>query len=317
MTLRIGRFAATAAAVFLIAGISFAQAPAPQSGAPAGAPPAPPVLMTTQLKPNVYLVTGGGGNSTVIVGNTGVLVIDAKVSAAAGQALVAEIAKITPKPITTVFLTHSDPDHITGVVSMPPGVKVIANEGNKREQAAMTAAGGRGVPPPQSAPTQVTTKTRETMTIDGVKFELYHWAPAHTQGDLVVYLPDQKILATGDIIQSNRADDNPLLHYPEKQGSSQGWIDSVKAMIALDVDTYVPGHGDPLKKADMQKRLAATIARRDLIIGLARQGKTIDEIRAASPNLNQQGQPLPAAAPGALPNSTFIELVYAETTGKK
>jgi len=91
----------------------------------------------------------------------------------------------------------------------------------------------------------------------------------------------------------------------------------VKAMIALDVDTYVPGHGDPLKKADLQKRLAATTARRDLIIGLVKQGKTIDEIRTASPNLNQQGQPLPAPAPGALPNSTFIELLYAETAGKK
>src|SRR4249919_2374355 len=133
MGFRIGRFVATAAAVVAFAGISFAQAPAPQ-GAPAGGPPAPPALMTTQLRPNVYLVTGGGGNSTVIVGNTGVLVIDAKVSAAAGQALVAEIAKITPKPITTVFLTHSDPDHITGLVSMPAGVKVIANEGNRREQ---------------------------------------------------------------------------------------------------------------------------------------------------------------------------------------
>ena len=293
------------------------QPPAPQGAAPAGGPPAPPALMTTELKPNVYLVTGGGGNSTVIVGNTGVLVVDAKVSAPAGTALVAEIAKITPKPITTVFLTHSDPDHITGVQSMPAGVKVIANEGNKREQAEMTAAGGRGVPPPQSLPTQVTTKTKETMTIDGVKFELYHWAAAHTQGDLVVYLPDQKILATGDIIQSNRADDNPLMHYPEKRGSSEGWIKSVKEMIALNADVYVPGHGDPIKKADMEKRLAATSARRDLVMKLAKEGKSVDDIKAASPNLNQQGQPLPAPAPGANPNSTFIEIVSAETTGKK
>jgi glyoxylase-like metal-dependent hydrolase (beta-lactamase superfamily II) len=306
-----------AAGAFALAGISFAQAPAQQGAAPARGPAAPPALMTTQLKPNVYLVTGGGGNSTVIVGNTSVLVVDAKVSVAAGQALVAEIAKVTPKPITTVLLTHSDPDHITGVAAMPAGVKVIANEGNKREQAEMTAAGGRGVPPPQSAPTQVTTKTREAMTIDGVKLELYHWGPAHTQGDLVVYLPAQKILATGDIVQSTRADDDPLMHYPEKRGSSQGWIDSVKAMIALDVDTYVPGHGDPLKKADMQKRLAATTARRNRIIDLVKQGKTLDEVRAASPSLNRQGQPLPAAAPGALPTSTFVELVYAEATEKK
>jgi glyoxylase-like metal-dependent hydrolase (beta-lactamase superfamily II) len=289
------------------------QAP-PAAGGRAGGPPA---LMTTQIKPNVYVVTGAGGNSTVVVTKSGVLVVDAKITEAAGKVLVSEIQKVTMNPITTVFLTHSDPDHITGVAGFPAGVKVIANEGNKREQQELTAAGGRGVPPPQSLPAQVTTKTKETLTIDGEKVELYHWGPAHTQGDLVVYFPAEKVVATGDIIQANRADNSPLMHYPEKRGSSTGWMTSVQKLIGLNADVYVPGHGDNQTKADLQRRLAAVKQRRELVASLVKQGKTVDEIKAASPELSPTGQPLPPPQPGGNPNGTFVDLVYAELTAKK
>src|SRR5258707_304788 len=98
------------------------------------------------------------------------------------------------------------------------------------------------------------------MVIDGVKFELYHWAPAHTSGDLMVYVPDQKVVATGDIIVTNRADDSPNIHQ-EKHGSTEGWLTNVKGMIGLSADTYVTGHGDLQTKADLQRKLTATTAR--------------------------------------------------------
>ena len=95
--------------------------------APAAAP-----FITHQLKPNVYWVEGGGGNSTVIVGDKGVIVVDVKVSKAGGQELLDDIAKITPKPVTTVILTHSDGDHINGLAAFPAGLKIIAQENNKK-----------------------------------------------------------------------------------------------------------------------------------------------------------------------------------------
>jgi glyoxylase-like metal-dependent hydrolase (beta-lactamase superfamily II) len=309
-----------AAAVASVMCAPAARAQAPQGGAPQGGAPqaaAPPMLMVSQLKPDVYLVTGGGGNVTVIVGKTSVILVDSKISEAAGKALLAEIAKITPKPVTTVFLTHSDPDHAGGLVAFPTGVKVIAHEGNKKEQEELIAAGGRGAPSRDRLPSQVTTKTKETMTIDGVKLELYHWAPAHTKGDLVVYLPQQKIVATGDIIQANRSDNSPLMHYPEKMGSSEGWITSVKNIIAFNADVYVPGHGDTQTKADLERRLKATTERRDLIASLVKQGKSLDEIKAASPELTPTGAPVPAGRAGGPPAGTFVDLVYAELTAKK
>ena len=78
--------------------------------------PAPAPLMVHQLKPNVYWIEGGGGNSGVIIGDKGVIVIDAKTTPAGGKELLDNVAKITPKPVTTVILTHSDGDHVNGLL---------------------------------------------------------------------------------------------------------------------------------------------------------------------------------------------------------
>src|SRR5205823_3950440 len=161
-----------------------------------------------------------------------------------------------------------------------------------------------GAPPKDRLPNQVTTKKKESITIDGVKLDLYHFAPAHTSGDLVVYLPAQKIVSTGDIVVTNRADDNPNIHF-EKNGSTEGWLTNVKGMIALNADTYVTGHGDLLSKADLQRKLAATTERRNKIAAMVKDGKTLDQIKTALPDAAAPGAPArgaaAAAAPGAAP----------------
>src|SRR5579863_6760493 len=184
-------------------------------------PAAPAPFTAHQLKPNVYWIEGGGGNSGVIIGDKGVIVVDAKTTLAGGKELLDNIAKITPKPVTTVILTHSDGDHVNGLAAFPAGIKIIAHENNKKEQEAAIAAGGRGAPPADHLPNQVVAKNKETLKINGVRLELLHWAPAHTSGDLIVYLPSEKIVFTGDIIATQFPD--ALIHL-EKHGSSEGWI---------------------------------------------------------------------------------------------
>ena len=268
--------------------------------------PAKPFVVH-QLTHNVYWVEGGGGNSGVIVGDKGVIVVDAKTSPAGGRELLDDIAKITPKPVTTVILTHSDGDHVNGLASFPAGVNVIAEEGNKKEQEAALAKGGPGAPPADHLPSQVITKNKVRLTINGVKLELYHWAPAHTSGDLVVYLPSQKIVFTGDIIATTLPD--PLIHL-QKNGSSEGWITTTKGIVGLDSDQFVPGHGDVQTKSAIQKRLADAEAKRAKIKDLVAQGKSLDEIKAAVGD-----RPLAPGQPGAnFP--TFTQVVYEELTKK-
>ena len=279
----------------------------------------PPPLTMKQLKPDVWVGQGGaGGNSTIIIGKTSVIIVDAKTTEAGAKDLLGEVARITPKPVSTAIITHSDGDHVNGLAAFPAGIKIIAHENNKKEQEAALAAGGRGAPPPGKLPNQVVTKSKEAMTIDGVKLELYHFAPAHTSGDLMVYLPDQKIVSTGDIIVTNRADDNPNVH-AEKNGSTEGWLTTVKGLIGLNAETYVTGHGDLLTKADLQRKLDATSARRAKIAAMVKEGKTVEEIKAALPDAPAPGAPppppggaAPAAGRGGPAPLTFVETAYKE-----
>jgi len=289
---------ATAASLSLFAAVALAQGPAPMP------------LMVHQLKPNVYWIEGGGGNSGVIVGDKGVIVVDAKTTAAAGKELLDDIAKITPKPVTTVIETHSDGDHVNGLASFPAGITIIAHANNKKEQDAALAAGGRGAPPAGHLPTQIISKDKDDLTIEGVKVELRHWAPAHTSGDLVVFLPAEKIVFTGDIISTQP---DALIHL-EKNGSSEGWVTTAKGIAALDAAQFVPGHGDVETKAEVQKRATDVAAKRAKIKELVAQGKSLDEIKAAV------GDPPPAQAKGGGRGgpafASFTDVVYQELTKK-
>jgi cyclase len=274
----------------------------------ASAQQAPAPFVTKELAKDVYWVNGGGGNSGVIIGKSGVTIVDAKTTLDGGKQLLAEVAKLTPKPVQTVILTHSDGDHVNGLAAFPSGVTVIAHENNKKEQEAALKAGGRGAAPADHLPTKLVTKNKESMTIDGVKYTLLHWAPAHTSGDLVVELPAQKIVFTGDIIATQRPD--PIIHL-EKAGSTDGWITTTKGIAALNATTYIPGHGDPQTKADIEQRLKSTEEKRAKIKTLLAQGKTPDEIRTAV------GDPPPPATPGRGPAFGSLVDIVAQENAKK
>ena len=99
---------------------------------PAMAQQLPTPLSVKQLKPDVYWTQGGAGSNTgIIIGKTGVIVIDAGTTADSAKDRLAEIAKPTPKPITHVILTHSDGDHVNGVAAFSAGVTVVAHEGKR------------------------------------------------------------------------------------------------------------------------------------------------------------------------------------------
>ena len=257
-----------------------------------------------QLRPNVFWVSGGGGNSGVIVGEAGVIVIDAKISAGSGKELLDVIAQITPKPIKAVILTHSDGDHVNGLVSFPKGIRIIAHENNKNELAEALSSGGRGALPSSYFPTEVLTNTREALEIEGVKLEAYHWQPAHTGGDLVVLLPNEKIVFAGDLT----AMADPRIH-SEKGGTSLGWVTTSRAMLQLDSNEFVPGHGAVLSKTEIQTKLSQTEAKRTRIQELTQQGKSLDEIKVLV------GNDAPGGGMGA-PFPSFTELVYQESINK-
>ena len=285
----------------LAAFCSFAMPAAAQRGGP-------PPIKVTQIKDNVYWVQGGAGsNDGFIVGKNGVIVVDTKTTVDSEKLVLAEIGKVTPKPVTTAIVTHSDGDHVNGLAALPDGVTVIAQENCKAEMQA--SAGSRNPAPQNRLPNKTYDKT-DKLTIDGVHIRLYHWAPGHTSGDTVVYLPDQKIVFGGDLLVTNRPD--TLIHL-EKHGSAAGWIENAKGMLALNADTYLTGHGDMMTKEDVQKKLDLIQDKYNKIKEMAAQGKSLDDIKTSFGESTAPPQP---NANGVLPAPTLTEVIYMEVTKK-
>jgi cyclase len=270
----------------------------------------PTPLKVTQIKDNVYWVqNGAGSNNGFIVGTTGIIVVDTKITTDSEKGVIAEIAKVTPKAVNTAIITHSDGDHVNGLAAFPAGLTIIAQENCKKEMEA--SAGSRNPAPQDRLPTKTYTKT-DKLTIDGVHIRLYHWAPGHTSGDTIVYLPDQKVVFGGDLLAGAPDRAETLIHL-EKHGSAAGWIENVKGMLGLDADTYLTGHGNMMTKADVQKKFDLIQDKYNKIKSMVAQGKSLDDIKTS---LGESTAPPQPNANGALPAPTLTEVIYKEVSAK-
>jgi cyclase len=236
--------AAGVAAVTLMASAVFAQPPAgAPAGAPGGAAPPPqPPMQIKEVKAGVYMVTGDGGNATVVVGPSGVVLVDTKNP---GQKIYDElldkIKSVTDLSVAEVLVTHHHADHSGNTLLFENhGVPVI---GHQQELQALQTYASNATPRP-TAPS-ITYESELTTTAGGVKVEAHHWGAGHTAGDTVVYFPAQKIVAGGDEV----VEVTPNIDYPFGGGVT-GWLKSLDAIAKLDFDYVIPGHGnDPMTKA--------------------------------------------------------------------
>jgi glyoxylase-like metal-dependent hydrolase (beta-lactamase superfamily II) len=267
--------------------------------------PPSPIYLVHPLKGGVYWIEGGAGsNNGFIVGDKGVIAIDMKTTVDSEKSSLAELAKITPKPITHVILTHSDSDHVNGLPALPAGLTIISQVNCKKIIEETSSRGGPNALPKEYFPTKTVDKM-EALTIDGVHVVLLHWTPGHTSGDLIVYLPDQKIVFTGDAYNSRLP--GPYIHLNEG-GSAVGWIEEMKQMTALDGDLYVTGHGSLVLKSELLRSESANEKEMMQVRPLIAQGKSIDEIERAvgedkaKPLQHEDGRPLPF----------FSEVLYQE-----
>lgn len=280
------------------------------SGPIAWAQQQPLPLKVTKITDNVYWVQGGAGsNDGIIVGNSGVVLVDTKTTVDSEKKVIAEIAKITPKLVNTVIITHSDGDHVNGLAAFPAGLTIIAQENCKREMEA--SAGSRNPAPQDRLPTKTYVKS-DKLTADGIQFRLYHWAPGHTSGDTVVYLPQEKIVFGGDLLAGAPDRAETRIHV-EKQGSAAGWIENTKGMLGLDANTYLTGHGEMMTKAEVQKKLDLIQDKYNKIKTMVSQGKSLDEIKTSL----GESTAAPVANPNGAPSfPDLTEVIYMEVSKK-
>jgi glyoxylase-like metal-dependent hydrolase (beta-lactamase superfamily II) len=186
-------------------------------------------------------------NAGFVVTNDSVVVIDALGSPALALELVAQIKKLTNKPISHVIVTHYHADHIYGLqVFRELGAKVIAHRLGlaylNSDTARLRLAASRDELAPwvdEKTQLQVADQWIDgplSLTIGGVPFNLVPVGPSHTPEDLVVNLPTKRLLFSGDLVFRGRI--------PYVGGAdSRHWITALDTLLAMDVAVVVPGHG--------------------------------------------------------------------------
>jgi glyoxylase-like metal-dependent hydrolase (beta-lactamase superfamily II) len=220
-------------------------------------------------------------NSILIVGDSGAIVIDTGFTDEIGAMLAKQVAKLTSKPVTHVINTHHHGDHSLGNTAFPKA-KILSSEQCRKlvlELGAdwisiVEAAAERKFPNTKVVPADETypQNSKTELTIAGVK--MVFWIPpaAHTLGDLMVWLPDDQVLLSGDVMVNQVT---PSF----RDANLKEWIAALREVQALPLKTIVPGHGPLMSKQDaaaMYQRMASLY---DGIAAGVKAGLTDSEIR--------------------------------------
>jgi glyoxylase-like metal-dependent hydrolase (beta-lactamase superfamily II) len=176
-----------------------------------------------------YVVMAGFVQATFVVTQTGVVVIDAPPALA--EKLPAAIKSVTDKPVTHVILSHDHFDHIGAVTTAFKGAKLIAHRS--------TADLLKVYPDPsRPVPKTIFAGNRQKMSIGGVRFELIYPGPNHEAGNIIVYVPQDKLVVMTDLVMPGWA---PYRGWGNAD-HIPGLLKAHDAILALDFDTYVGGH---------------------------------------------------------------------------
>ncbi len=302
------------------------------------APPTPSAIETIQVRPNVYMIAGGGGNVTVQVGSDGAVVVDAG-AASSAEAILAAIGRLTDKPIRFVINTSADDDHVGGNAVLSRAGRSIFQVGNPLA-AAMTNGGAAGIiayetvlfrmsarsgetsPYPATAwPTDTHAQPRRGLYLNDEGVEFLHQPAAHSDGDMLVFFRRSDVIAAGDIIDTTRF---PVIDI-DRGGTVDGEIAALNRIIDLAIPsvpfvwksggTYVlPGHGRVYGQTDVVNYRDMVAIVRDRVRDLMSQGMTLPQIQAASP---AQGYVRAFGADsGPWTTSMFIDAIYKSSERK-
>lgn len=196
-----------------------------------------------------------GANVGIIIGRDSIAVVDTLISAKEAKRFIKAIKAVSRKPIRYVINTHYHLDHSFGNAEFVKlGAVIIAQENDtktmeKTAEATLKDAAQLGLTLEDMKGTRIAYPVlsygdRLTIDLGGQLVELRHARHSHTDGDTLVYLPDKKVLFTGDILFTNY---HPFL----AEGDIEGWGAELDEIEAMDVEAIIPGHGPISGKKDL------------------------------------------------------------------
>jgi glyoxylase-like metal-dependent hydrolase (beta-lactamase superfamily II) len=254
---------------------------------PAADPPR--IVEIDKLKDNLFVMKGGGGNSSVFVTAGGVVVVDTK-NPGWGQPLLDAIKKVTDRPVTTIINTHTHGDHVSGNVEFADNVVVIAHENTAANMKAMrpnSSAAPNPNPPNifrdnngRNLPDRTLTD-RMTLGSGRDQVDLYYFGRAHTNGDVLVHFPAHRVLHIADMFPGREL---PIMD-SNNGGTAVGYADTLSRALAFsekNADAIVNGHFNTTStNADLKDFIQFVRGYvKDVQTGKA-AGRTVDEVAAS------------------------------------
>lgn len=223
-----------------------------------------PPYETTKITEGVYQFRYRFHNGLFVVGNDAVLAVD-PISVEAAKIYVQEIKKITSKPIRYLVYSHNHYDHITGGAAFGQ-MEIIAHE-KAREKLAILK--NPNIPLPTATFTD-----RKVIDLGGKAIELIYPGRSHSDNLIVVYLPQDKILFTVDIVSHRSVGfmDLPDSYFPD-------WLGALNKVNQLDFETLLFGHGPPGKREIVRENIEYYTDLMAEVKKLVDQRLSLDEVK--------------------------------------
>ena len=297
----------------------------------------PDGLDVVKVRKNFYMIAGAGGNIGVQIGSDGIVLVNTGTTAASDQVLAA-LKKLTDLPTRYIINADAGAEFVGGneklaragytifTNALGGGGNALPNGGGasilSHDSVLRVMSTGKTPYPSGAWPNEAFFTPRKAIRMNDEGIEILYQPAAHSSADSFVLFRASDVVVTGDVMDTTRF---PMIDLANG-GSIQGEIDALNRLIDLtiaptpfiykDVGTYVvPGHGRVCEQMEVVDYRDMVVLVRDNVADLMKQGKTLEQIKAARPALPYETRY--GSQSGPWTTNAFVEALYKSLQAKK
>lgn len=315
------RFTASVAAVVLASTAALDSAAQPSSA------PSPLIRQdsTMQIAEHVHVILddwiGFVPNVGIVVGDRATLIVDTGLGERNGAIVLDEARKLSDNRNIYLTATHYHPEHDLGATAFPPEARMVrwsAQQSENEDLGEETIARFSGFSPvvaelldgARHRPPDILFDDEVTLDLGGVRVTVKGVGPNHTRGDTVIFVEEDRVLFTGDVVMS------VFPAVSAQDADVEKWLANLDAFEALDPETIVPAHG-PLGGVDLIRRYRDYLTTvRQRTAEAKRQGASADDAVAqlAEPLAEEFADLEPPSGPQVGRIRAAIQAAYRDGT---
>jgi len=267
-------------------------------------------LDVEQLSEDLFVLRGMGGNVAVLRTVAGNVIVDTMTLPLQGERIRDIAQELTGMPTSLLINTHYHLDHTHGNPAFAPGTRVLATARTLSHLQALDAEFWQG--DAAALMPNETFTDRHRLTVGGKTLDLVHPGRGHTDGDLVVVFVDEQVVHMGDLMFNQ--------HYPnidlEAGGSVQEWPATLDAVLALNFQRVIPGHGATTDRAGIGQFQTFMQQLGDIGRQAAADNQSLDDVLATNAfTADANYQPLKFVISLGLDRNFVLQRAWEEATG--